>query len=581
MKNIRKLNHIGIDKYKMLGNIAILFLIIDVLIGVGIPYISSSIIDDYLPSGDFEGVFKMSALMVVLSILGILSLLVSSYFQQKAGQYAAADLRLGLFEKIQTLSFINIDKFKTGRLITSVTNDISQVRNFYGMKYGMACRAPLYILGGLIFSIFTSPKLSLIYIFIIPALALSIGFTLRKAIPFFGKIQKANDDINTVAIDNVNGPRVFKTFISEEYELNKFKEVSENYKNQAIGAQTRMAFLMPVSTMILNIGITLLIVLGSIFISNKSIPANAGMFLAFLTYSMKVLTGVMMFGMVFMTMSRASVSAGRIQEILDEKIDLVNDENGLKGFKLKGNIEFKDVSFKYGEGSNEVFSNINLKINAGEKIGIIGSTGSGKSSLIKLIPRLYDVSNGELLIDGKNIKDYDLPTLRNQISMATQEAIIFKGDIKHNILQGNKEATQEMVEKASELACAKEFIESKEGNFESEVVEKGSNLSGGQKQRLSLSRALIRKPSILILDDVTSALDSNSEEVVRGNLKTLKDMTLLIVSQKISSIIESDKIIVLDNYGNIDGFDSHENLLETSKVYKELYTSQFGGRVNA
>ena len=576
MKEMNKLAHLGIGRYRRDGRIATIFLMIDVAIGLIIPFTASMVLDKLIPSGEIEKAKFYCMIMLLLSFFGIISLMANTYFSQKASQYGAADLREEVYKKIQSFNLKEVDKYQKGRLISSITNDITQIRTFYSQRYSMFLRAPMYFIGGFIFAVMTSYKLSSIYLIIMPLLIVSI-FLIYKSIPiFFDRLQKTNDALNTKSIDNVNGVRIFKSFVTENKEYKEFEEISNTYEENFIEAETRLSLLMPLCTFILNCGICLLIVIGTIFIDNGTIKPEAGIFLAFNTYSMKILTGLLMYSRIFMVMSRGNISAKRLREIIEEEIIFqegkLDEKDG-----IQGEIEFKKLEFKYLEDANLVFDKISFKIKAGEKIGVIGSTGSGKSTLTQLISRIYDPTNGEILIDGKNIKDYKIDFLREKISMATQKPILFTGSIRENLLMGRKNATDEELYRALDQAVLGDFVREKEQGLDYLITEKGGNLSGGQKQRLSLTRAFIKKPSILILDDVTSALDSKSEKKVVDNIKMLKETTSIIVSQKISSILDSDKILVFDNYGKINGFDKHENLLVTSKVYKELYESQYGG----
>lgn len=576
MKEMNKLAHLGIGRYKRDGRIATVFLFIDVAIGLIIPFTASIILDRLIPSGDIEKAKFYCMIMLVLSILGIVSLMTNTYFSQRASQYGAAALREEVYKKIQSFNLKEVDKYQKGRLISSITNDITQIRTFYSQRYSMFLRAPMYFGGGFIFAVMTSYQLSSIYLLIMPLLITSI-FIIYKSIPkFFDRLQRTNDALNTKSIDNVNGVRIFKSFVMEDKEYKGFEEISDTYEDNFIEAQTRLSLLMPLCTFILNCGICLLIVISTIFIDNGIIKPEAGIFLAFNTYSMKILTGLLMYSRIFMVMSRGDVSARRLSEIIEEEVVFqegkLDEKDG-----IHGDIEFQDVEFKYLEDANLVFNKISFSIKAGEKIGVIGSTGSGKSTLTQLISRVYDPTNGKILIDGKNSKSYKTDFLREKISMATQKPILFTGSIRENLLMGRKNATDDELYRALDLAVLGDFVRENEEGLDYIISEKGGNLSGGQKQRLSLTRAFIRKPSILILDDVTSALDSKSEKKVITNIKKLKKTTSIIVSQKISSILDSDKILVFDNYGRINGFDKHENLLTTSKVYKELYESQYGG----
>lgn len=586
MKNLIKLFKY-LKSYILYAILAVVFMFVEVLAGLYIPYLMARIVDDALPSGDLVLLRNIALIMLLMALGTIVAGLINNYCAQYISQHATANLRLDLFKKIQKLSFINIDKFKTGRLITSSTNDVSQIQNFFMFLFRAIIRGPIMLVGGLILAIKTSLELSAIYIVIIPLLIIGIGIIMKKALPLFTKVQERVDALNNTVLENVNSPRVIKSFVNMAYENKRFQEKNEDYRNVATEANKIIAYAMPVITIIINLGIAGILYLSAGLIESGVLVTNgladAGIIIAFFNYTMQILMGLLMLAMMLIFVSRAEASARRINEIFDEKIDLDNSNNAIKDFKLSGEIEFKNVDFSYTKEGNNVLNNISFIINKGETIGIIGSTGSGKSSLVQLIPRLYDVKSGEVLLDGYNVKELDVKSLRQQVSMTTQKPILFSGTIKSNIIQGNERASVDEVEESAINAAAKEFIDNLDEGFSSEVQKKGNNFSGGQKQRLSLARAFIRKPAILILDDTTSALDANSEEIVKKNIKKLgKDTTTLIISQKISTIMDADKILVLDNYGNLDGFAPHNELLENSKVYKEIYNSQFsiGGVVN-
>lgn len=580
MKNILSLSKY-LKKYNVFSFLAVISMFISVLAGLYIPYLMTKIIDDALPTGDFTLLRNTAISMLLVAFAALIAGLINNYFGQYISQYASADLRLDLFKKIQTLSFNNVDKFKTGRLITSSTNDILQIRTFFMLLFRAIIRGPIMLIGGLIMAIYTSAQLSSVYLFILPALVVGIVILMKRVLPKFTQVQKELDSLNSVVLENVNAPRVIKSFVNMKYENERFTEKNENYRRIATSANKTISFAMPLITIVLNVGIAGILYLSATLIENGVLVsdglADAGIIMAFFSYTMQVLMGLLMLAMMLIFVSRAEASAKRIKEIFDEKVDLTNSQNAVTDFQLTGEVEFRNVSFSYGDEGNDVIKEISFKVKSGETVGIIGSTGSGKSTLVQLIPRLYDVSRGEILLDGYNVKDLDIKTLRNQVSMTTQKPIIFSGSIKSNILQGNGSAAKEDIRNASENAAAYEFIEKLEDEFDHEVHQKGANLSGGQKQRLSLARAFIRKPSIMILDDTTSAVDAKSEEKILKNLKKLGDnVTTFIISQKISTILEADKIIVLDNHGNLDGFAAHKELLESSTVYKEIYNSQLG-----
>ncbi|WP_432664343.1 ABC transporter ATP-binding protein [Wukongibacter baidiensis] len=586
MKNLLRLSNY-IKKYSMYSLLAIISMFVEVVAGLYIPFLMTKIIDEALPSGDLN-LLRNTALMMIFMALGtIIAGLINNYCAQYIAQYATANLRLDLFKKIQTLSFVNVDKFKTGRLITSSTNDMLQIKTLFMLMFRSIIRGPLMLIGGLILAIRTSMNLSGIYLIIIPALIIGIGIIMAKALPKFTQVQKELDDVNNIVLESVNAPRVIKSFVNMEYENKRFTEKNENYRKISTSANKIIAFAMPVITIVVNLGIASILFLSASLIEKGILVSNgvadAGIIMAFFNYTMQILMGLLMLAMMLIFVSRAEVSAKRVNEIFDEISDLTNSPWAIKDFKLTGKVEFRNVDFSYSRDGNNVLSDISFKVEPGETIGIIGSTGTGKSTLVQLLPRLYDAKNGEVLLDGHNVKDLDIESLREQVSMASQKPIIFSGSIKSNILQGNENASYEEIREASKRAAALEFIEKLEKQFDSEVHQKGANLSGGQKQRLSLTRAFIRKPAIMILDDVTSAVDAKSEEQIKSNIEKLsKNMTTFIISQKISTIIDADKIIVLNNYGKLDGFGTHDEMLKSSKVYQEIYNSQFGigGSVN-
>ena len=416
-----------------------------------------------------------------------------------------------------------------------------------------------------------------------PILVISIIVIMIIAFPRYAKVQKTVDGINKVVLETANAPRVIKSFVSIKHENSKFETANETFRITNTSANKIMAFADPIIMFIFNSSIAGIIFLGAYFIDKGSLINAAtnlpqvGVLIAFNNYSMQILFGLMMFAMMMIYISRAAVSAKRIVEIFDEKVDLTSKIDAIKDLTLTGDIEFRNVSFGYVTAGNKVLNNIDFKIKSGETVGVIGSTGSGKSSLIHLIPRLYDVTEGEVLVNGVNVKDIELDTLRSQISVVTQTATIFSGSVGTNIMQGRVDASFDELVDAGNSAAANEFINEYDDFYNHEIQQKGSNLSGGQKQRLSLARAFIRKPKILILDDSTSAVDAKSEEqIIKSINKLSKEMTTLVISQKVSTIKDMDKIIVLDNQGHLDGFASHKELLKTSKVYQEIALSQVG-----
>ena len=575
-----------VKKYYWHIILAIFTMIIQVTVGFLIPYLMITIIDDAIPNEDMSLLINVSLKMLGLAFLGLGSGVVNNYNSQYVAQYATADLRNTLFVKIQNLSFHNIDHFKTSRLITSATNDTVRIQQFFQMLLRIIIRAPLMIGVGLFLAISTSKELSNIFYVSMPILIVSIIIVMIIAFPRFQRVQESIDLLNKRTLENVQAPRVIKSFVTTNHENKRFEDANENYRVNASSAEKVMAFAEPIIMLIFNGTLAGVLILVSYFIDNGAllqttvagdIIPQKGVLIAFNNYSMQILMGLMMFAMMMIFISRASVSAKRIQEILDEPIDLLNKEGAKKGVQISGAFSFEDVSFGYGTNGNLVLKDISFEVKKGERIGIIGSTGSGKSTLIHLLPRLYDVTKGKITFDGEDVRDLDLFDVRKQIALVTQSPTIFSGSLGTNMLQGKDDATYEEFVEAAKNANAYEFIQTYEEEFNHFIQQKGSNLSGGQKQRLSLARAFLRNPKILILDDSTSAVDANSEAKILASIEEQsKHMTTLIISQKISTIRDLDKILVLNNHGGVDGFDTHEHLLETSKVYQEIALSQLG-----
>jgi len=583
MKNLANLMSY-LKSYKKNIVISVFAMLAQVAAGFIIPYLMITIIDDAINQENTRLLLETAGYMLLTAVVGLGAGLVNNYNSQYIAQYAGADLRLDLFKKIQTLSFSNLDKFKTSRLITSSTNDITRVQAFYQMLLRIILRAPLMIGFGLFMAINTSTGLSTIFYFSIPLLIITIVIIMIIAFPKFQKVQKTVDTLNKVTLENVSAPRVIKSFVTIKHENNKFEEANETFRSVNTSAEKVMAFAEPIIQFIFNASLAGIIILGAFLVDRGelltttkagAIVPEIGVLMAFSSYSMQILFGLMMFAMMLIFITRAEVSAKRIKEIFDEEVDIVNftDEK----IDVKGNIEFRDVDFAYGTEEHNVLNNISFKIKSGETVGLIGSTGSGKTSLINLIPRLYDTTKGSVLIDGVDVREFNLSNLRSQISVVTQKPTIFSGSIGTNIMQGNNKATYDEFEESSELAAATEFISSYDDLYNHEIQQNGSNLSGGQKQRLSLARAFIRKPKILILDDSTSAVDAKSEDFILKSITSLsKRMTTLVISQKVSTIKDMDKIIVLDNKGRLSGFGTHEELLKSSEVYYEIALSQVG-----
>lgn len=569
-----------IKPFKFYVLIAALTMFVQVFVSFYIPFLIIDIIDVALPNRDFNAVLSTGGIMLMLAFLGIISGVINTYTSQKVSQFATANLRLDVFKRIQTLSFKNVDELKQSRLITNATNDVMRVEMFFTMMLRIILRAPLMMMVGLFLALRTSLLLSQVFYVTLPLLIIAILIIMYFAYPRFKKVQLALDELNNVALENANAPQVIKSFVSQDYETKRYERTNENYRKVNTAAETIMAFADPVITFIFNLGLAGILIVGTYYLTQGQLIQNGipqvGLIMAFNSYSMQILIGLMMFAMVMIFLSRANVSAARINEIFNTKIDLTNPPQG-KTPVIAGSITFADVSFGYGKNGNNVLKDVNLTINAGEKVGIIGSTGSGKSTFVYLIPRLYDVQRGKVCIDGINIKDFDIPTLRKQIGFVTQYANIFSGSLATNMMQGLEDADITHLDQASKQALLYEFIQEKDEGYNYLIRPKGTNLSGGQKQRLSIARAMIKRPKILIFDDATSAVDAASEQKILQHIDALDYRpTLLLISQKVATVKKLDKILVFANDGKVDGFGTHEQLLKTSLVYREIANSQLG-----
>ncbi|AGC68180.1 ABC transporter ATP-binding protein [Thermoclostridium stercorarium subsp. stercorarium DSM 8532] len=559
-----------------------ILMIVEVIGEVVMPLLLSNIIDNGIVGGrGISYIVKTGIIMIITALCMMGGGVGGAYFAIKASTGFANDLRKDLFRKIQKFSFYNIDQYSTGSLVTRLTNDITQVQNMIQMMLRMALRAPGMLIGALIMAFTLNSKLALVILCVIPLLSLAIYIILKVAFPRFNNMQKKLDALNTTTQENLTNIRVVKSFVRERYEEEKFKKANTDLKESTVSAMKVVIFTMPL--MIITMNITTLAVVW--FGGNQIIAGNmtSGVLTAFVNYVIQILMSLIMVSIIILNASRAIASARRINEILNTRIDLTDDEAKHKELTVKhGKIEFRGVHFKYYKNSEKwVLENINLVINPGETVGIIGSTGSGKSSLVQLIPRLYDADLGEVLVDDVNVRDYSLKNLRDGVGIVLQKNVLFSGTIKENLKWGNENADDEEIYQYAESAQAHGFITSFEAGYDTELGQGGVNLSGGQKQRLCIARALLKKPKILILDDSTSAVDSATEARIRENLnKMLKGTTKIIIAQRISSVINADKIVVLDD-GKIVGVGTHEELLKNCETYAEIYYSQVDKRVTA
>ena len=519
------------------------------------------------------GSIGIAATLIAIVLLMMTGGVAGAYFGSKASVNFAADVRRDLYAKVQQYSFANIDKFSTSSLVTRMTNDVTQIQNFVNMLLRMALRSPGMLIGGIVMAIYLKPSLSVVLAVTMPLMLVVLLVLIRIGFPRFEKLQKKVDKLNSTVRENVTNVRVVKSFVREDYEIDKFETDNADLKNSGMNAVKVMIFMGPVMNIFMYITVIAVIWMG------HKIVLDGGMLVgdlsAFITYTTQILSSLMMVSMLFMFASRALASGKRICEVLDEEIDINDTNSSAEHIVTKGSVEFKNVSFRYYKHSEEaVLDNVNLTIPAGSTVGIIGSTGCGKTTLVSMIPRLYDVDEGQVLIDGVDVKEYSLTNLRDGIGMVLQKNLLFSGSIAYNLRWGDGDATDEEMMRAAEHSAAHKFVSTFTDGYDTSLDKGGSNLSGGQKQRLCIARALLKKPKILILDDSTSAVDTATEAQIRDAFATdLSDCTKIIIAQRISSVKDSDTIIVM-NEGKITGIGTHEELLENNEEYGEIYYSQ-------
>ena len=564
-----------IKEFKRDSILTPVFMILEVLMETLIPFLMASIIDNGVNKGDIHHIYVVGAFMVVAACFSLFAGIMGGKYGARASTGFARNLRKSMFENIQTFSFANIDKYSTAGLVTRMTTDVTNLQNAYQMILRMCTRAPASLICAMAMSFFISPKLASVYLIAVILLGGVLAIIIRFATKYFNEAFPKYDDLNARVQENVSAIRVVKAYVREDHEASTFKKASGNIYKLLVKAENVVVFNAPAMQFTVYTCILLISWLGAKMIVQSALTTGELMML--LAYCMSILMNLMMLSMVFVMLSMSVASAERVSEVLNETPDIVNPENPV--YKVKnGSIVFDHVSFRYNkEGKKNVLNDIDLSIKEGETIGIIGGTGSAKSSLVNLISRLYDVSEGRLLVGGKDVREYDIETLRDEVSVVLQKNVLFSGTILDNLRWGDENATEEECKRACHLACADEFIDRMPDGYHTYIEQGGSNVSGGQKQRLCIARALLKKPKILILDDSTSAVDTATDAKIREAFaKEIPDTTKLIIAQRVSSIQSADRIIVMDN-GEISGFDTHENLMKSNEIYRDVYESQTKG----
>ena len=565
----------SLRQYKKPSFLTMLFMALEVSMEIFIPFLMAKVLDRGLLTGDIQYVLKIGALMFVIACLSMVFGVLAGKFSSDAAVGFSTNIRQDVYENIQTFAFDNIDKYSSSSLITRLTTDITNIQMAFQMILKTIIRAPFMIVFAFIMASYTNLKLSLTIVFVIPIIGGLLIWLVYKVHPYFIEVFKKYDRLNRTVQENINGVRVVKSFVREDREIEQFKEASSDIKALFMRAEKIIALNGPV--MQIAIYSTLLIVY---WFGAKQVVGGAmstGELTSFITYMMQILSSLMMMSMIFVMIVISEASVERVAEVLNEKASLTNPEQAVTTIE-NGDIEFRNVRFNYNSSSEEAdLSHINLTIKSGETIGVLGGTGSGKSTLIQLIPRLYDVTEGEVFVSGRNVKDYDLVTLRDQIAMVLQKNTLFSGTIAENLRWGDEDASDDEIKRVANLAQADGFVQAFPEGYETVLDQGGTNVSGGQKQRLTIARALLKKPKILILDDSTSAVDTKTDAYIRRSFaQEIPDTTKIIVAQRVSSIQESDRIIVL-NEGKIDGIGTHEELLVNNAIYKEVYDSQVKG----
>ena len=564
-----------IKEYKWASIATPVFMLLEVAVDTIIPLLMASIIDNGVNKGDTSHIYIMGVWMIVAALFGLLTGCLGAKYGAKAAMGFGKNLRAAMFRNIQTFSFANIDRFSSASLVTRMTTDVTNIQNAYMMMLRMAMRAPASIICAMAMSFFISPRLATIYLIAVIVLGALLLFISKAAMKYFDRAFKRYDDLNESVQENVSAIRVVKAYVREDYEKKRFSKAAQNIYDVFVKAESLVVYNSPLMQFTVYACILLISWLGAHMVVSSTL--TTGDLMALLTYCMNILMNLMMLSMVFVMISLSLASARRISEVLNEQSTLHNPKEPLYDVP-DGSISFKHVTFRYSDtAETPVLSDINLDIKSGETIGIIGGTGSSKSSLVNLISRLYDTDTGSVTVGGHDVREYDMDTLRNKVAVVLQQNVLFSGTILENLRWGDKNATTDECIEACKMACADDFIESFPDKYNTYIEQGGTNVSGGQKQRLCIARALLKKPRILILDDSTSAVDTATDSKIRAALaKTIPGTTKLIIAQRISSVMDADRIIVM-NDGKVDGFDTHENLLKNNEIYRDVYDSQTNG----
>lgn len=552
-----------------------LCMVLEVAMEMLIPLLMASIIDDGVNAGNMQHIYKIGVLMIVVALIGLLAGLMGGKYGARASTGFARNLREAMYTNIQTFSFANIDKFSTAGLVTRMTTDVTNIQNAYQMILRMCFRAPSSLIVAMIMAFYINARIASVYLIAVVVLGIALSFIIRFTMKYFSQVFKKYDDLNASVQENISAQRVVKAYVREDYEIDKFHKANENIYQMFLKAEKVMILNGPLMQITINSCILLISWMGANMIVGSQL--TTGELMSLLAYCMNILMSLMMLSMIFVMITMSMASAKRVCEVLEEKADITNPENPEMNV-ADGSIRFENVTFRYNANSEKpVLNQINFEIQSGETIGILGGTGSSKTSLVNLISRLYDVNEGAVFVGGKDVRSYDLEVLRNEVSVVLQKNVLFSGTVLENLRWGDENATEEECKRACKLACADEFIERMPEKYNTYIEQGGSNVSGGQKQRLCIARALLKKPKILILDDSTSAVDTATDAKIRKAFTTeIPNTTKLIIAQRISSIQDADRIIIM-NDGCVDDIGTHEELLEKNTIYREVYEAQTSG----